>query len=183
MHAALSELRSANASLRSQLDQATASSPPAADPSDQVAALQRLLAESQARVAELQAQLEDLRRQPQLSSSQPDAAERSGQEGEQAAVLRAELEALHQTADAAVLERDRLRAQLSRSDTASMSSRVHMYAVPSWQPADLDRHSYISWLLWFVCMCSAGTPECCNSKLVVYCCQTLGRRGTAASGC
>ncbi len=125
----LSELRSANASLRSQLDQATASSPRAADPSGQLAALQQLLADSQARVGELQAQLEDLRRQPQLSNSQPDAAERSGQEGEQAAVLRAELEALRQTADAAVLERDRLRAQLSRSDPDSLSCCGCSYAV------------------------------------------------------
>ena len=128
--AALSGLHSANASLQSQLDQATASSPLAADPSGQVAALQRLLAESQARVAELQAQLEDLRQRPQPSSSQPDAAERGGRAGDQAAVLRAELEALRQAADAAVLERDRLRAQLSRSGPDSTSCE-NAYAIAS----------------------------------------------------
>lgn len=152
--AALSELRSANASLRSQLAQASATSPAAADPSGQLAALQQLLAERQARVAKLEAQLEDLRRQPQLSSSQPDAAERSGQEGAQAAVLRAKLEALHQTADAAVLERDRLRAQLSRSGPDSLSSRERTYTVSFMATADALRQTHMGAVVCMATLCS-----------------------------
>ena len=121
--AALSELRSTNANLRSQLEEATASSAAVADPTGQLAALQQRLAESQACVAKLQAQLDDRRVLEQQGSSHVETGQSSADGGRdgggQVEALRAELEALRQTAESAVLERERTRAQLSRSLVAS----------------------------------------------------------------
>ena len=120
---ALSELRSANASLRQQLEDAIAASLRPSDTAGQadVAAMQQRLADSQGRSVELQAQLDDLRQKTQPSASAPDVATvggDAGQAAEQIAALRAELEALRLAADAASLDRDRAKAQLSRCVTS-----------------------------------------------------------------
>jgi chromosome segregation ATPase len=116
---ALLELRSNNARLQQQLDDTRAASSQAPVPAGQaeVALLQQQLAESQNRGLELQAQLDNLRREAQSSHSAPDAAPLSNDAGhaaDQITALRAELEALRQVADAACLDCDRAKAQLSR---------------------------------------------------------------------